>query len=61
MQAGRARYIMIFINPAFTQMIGGTENPKSLRSSQGAARYNEFRCNIEGILKIAPFPWPPKV
>ena len=27
MQAGRASYILIYINPAFTQMIDGTEKP----------------------------------
>ena len=27
-QAERARYIVICINPAFTQMIDGTEKPK---------------------------------
>ena len=36
-----SRCIVICINPAFTKMIDGTENPKfEIR----AARYNEFRC-----------------
>ena len=40
-QAGRARYIVICINPAFTKMIDETEKPTfAIR----AARYNEFRC-----------------
>ena len=40
-QAGRARCIVICVNPAFTKMIDGTEKPKfAIRT----ARYNEFRC-----------------
>ena len=35
-QAGWARYIVICINPAFTKMIHGTENPKSLLNLQNA-------------------------
>ena len=35
-QAGRAHYIVICINPAFTKMIDGTENQKSLLSLQNA-------------------------
>ena len=36
--AGWARYMVICINPAFTKMIDGTENPASLRSLQYAQR-----------------------
>ena len=40
-QAGRARYIVICINPAFIKMIDETEKPTfAIR----VARYNEFRC-----------------
>ena len=46
-QAGRARYIVICINPAFTKMIDGTGEPKiPSKFAKGAARYNEFRCNL---------------
>ena len=46
-QAGRERYIMICINPAFTKMIDGTEKPKiPSKFAIRAARYDEFRCNI---------------
>ena len=37
-QAGRARYIVICINPTFTKMNDGTENPKYLLSLQNAQR-----------------------
>ena len=37
-QAGRARYIVICINPTFTKMIDGTEKPKYLLSLQNAQR-----------------------
>ena len=44
-QAGRARYIVICINPAFTKMIDGTEKPKiPLNFAKYAARYNKFCC-----------------
>ena len=49
------------LTPPSLKWLTEQKNPKSLRSSQGAAWYNEFPCNIEGILKIAPFPWPPRV
>ena len=40
-QAGRTRYIVIGINPAFTKMIDGTEKPKvSTKFAKRAARYN---------------------
>ena len=46
-EAGRARYIVICINPAFTKIIDGTEEPKiPSKFAKGAARYNEFRCNL---------------
>ena len=49
-QAGITRCIVIFINPAFTKMIDGTEKPKTpLKFAIRAARNNEFRCN----------PWSP--
>ena len=45
-QAGRARYIVICVNPAFTKMIDGTEKPKiPSKFVIRAARYNEFSCN----------------
>ena len=46
-KAGRTRYIVICINPAFTKMIDGTGEPKiPSKFAKGAARYNEFRCNL---------------
>ena len=46
-QAGRARNIVISINPAFTKMIDGTEKPKiPSKFAMWAARYNEFRCKL---------------
>ena len=43
----RARYIVICINPAFTQMIDGTEKPKiSSKFAIRTARYNEFQCEL---------------
>ena len=43
-QAGRVRYIVICINPAFTKMIDGTEKPK-VRSkfAKRAVQYNKLR------------------
>ena len=44
-QAGRARYIVICVNPVFTKMIDGTEEPKiPSKFAKSAVRYNEFRC-----------------
>ena len=46
-QAGRARYIVICINPAFTKMIDRTEKPKiPSKFAKRGAQYNEFRCNV---------------
>ena len=47
-QAGRVRYIVICINPAFTKMIDGTEKPKiPSKSAKRAARYNAV--NIQAL------------
>ena len=47
-QAGRARYIVICINPASTKMIDGTEKPKiPSKFAIRAARYNEFRSKTQ--------------
>ena len=46
-QVGRARNIVISINPAFTKMTDGTEKPKiPSKFAIWAARYNEFRCKL---------------
>ena len=46
-QAGRARYNVICINPAFTKMIDGTEKPQiPSKFAKLAARYNEFHCKL---------------
>ena len=42
-EAGRVRYIVICINPAFTKMIDGTEKPKiPWKFAKSATRCNEF-------------------
>ena len=43
-QAGRARCIVICINPTHAQMIDGTEN--LFEVSKRAGRYNEFGCKL---------------
>ena len=46
-QAGRARYNVICINPAFTKMIDGTEKPQiPSKFAKLPARYNEFHCKL---------------
>ena len=46
-QAGRARYNVICINPAFTKVIDGTKKPKiSSKFAIRAGWYNEFHCNM---------------
>ena len=53
-QAGRARYIVFCTNPAFTNMIDGTEKPKiPSKFAKRAARYNEFCGNTVIISVIA--------
>ena len=43
-QVGRAHYTVIYVNPAFTKMIDGTEIPKiPLKFAKRTVRYNEFR------------------
>ena len=47
-EAGRVRYIVICINPAFTKMIDGTEKLKiPSKSAKRAARYNAV--NIQAL------------
>ena len=54
-QAGRARYTVICVNPAFTKMIDGTEKPKSQWSLQNAQHdttnfaINKVILDISGI------------
>ena len=59
-QAGRARYIMICINPTFTQKIDGTEKPKiPSKFAIRAAQYNEFRC--KSVRSWAPNRVPARI
>ena len=59
-QAGWARYIVICINPAFSKMIHGTENPKSLLNLQNA-QCDTTNFALKGTSTTAKcdstFPW----
>ena len=61
-QAGRARYIVICINPAFTKMIDGTEKPKipgAIRSTKISGNFGpkldgSVRSNRKSFEKTGP-------
>ena len=49
-QAGRARCIVICINPTHAQMIDGTDN--RFEVCKRAGRYNEFGCNVRWLNSV---------